>query len=87
MSASHRAVKFDANREAKSSVWSSESRTRVKLGGQKLQDIAFAMDQNDRLPVTNEVSRSTLWRAKRSLAFYLASSRLFLACTARLRNV
>lgn len=37
-----------------------------KLVGQKLRDAALKPDQNDRLPVVDETSRSTLRRRKLS---------------------
>lgn len=52
----------------------------TKVGGAKLQDVALTKDTTDHLPVTEEASRSTLKRTKRSLAFCLASEHQFLTC-------
>lgn len=39
-----------------------------QLKEQKLQDIAFARDQNDQVPVVSEARRTVFWRSKQPLA-------------------
>lgn len=57
-----------------------------RLEGKKLQDIAFARYQDDRLLVAQEVNRSALFGMKRFLVFCTASEHLFLVCTRRLQG-
>lgn len=57
-----------------------------KLERQKLHDIAFARDQNNRLLVTDEAGRPALWRTKYSLPFYMVSKHLVLVRTKQLPN-